>query len=339
MTRARSIGVLVMTVVAIGLLLFAGRAVWKHRQYSVTTEKVADGLYVFVGSGMNATALITDDGVVLVDTMQDGWWGPALEAALRGVTDKPVTLIINTNSHPPHSGNNWRFGGDKVEIVSHELTKSRLERLDSFKGANAKFLPRTTFRDRLSLVRGKDPIELYNFGAANTDGDVWVVFPSRRAMHIGDIVKKNDLPEISRQAGGSGIAYPVTMARAIATIKDVDLVIAGHERDDSPRPTLTWSELAAHQRQMDVLLAAVQQEMKTATSAQGVVTALSKSAAFQRFDPRRLDEAVQAIYAELLAAREHTARAPDLWHLFHAPRWLQPNVEVPRTSSMERLPV
>jgi glyoxylase-like metal-dependent hydrolase (beta-lactamase superfamily II) len=307
MSRAR-----IVTVLLVVCVLLAGVAgavlVKRHRQYTLSIHKVSEGAYVFVGSGINTTAVIADDGVILVDTLPDGWWGPALEAALRTITDKPVVAIINTNAHPGHSGNNPRFGAGTVEIVSHEATKWRLEKTARFQGENARYLPRTTFRDHLSLVRGREHIELYFFGAANTDGDAWVVFPSRRLLHIGDIVKKNDVPEYVRTFGGSGVSQPDTLARGMAALKDIDTVIVGHAYGDDPHPTMTWQELEVHRRRSDALLAAVREAMKSDRTLQEVAVMIRGSDAFKRFEPKRVDEAVEAIYTELAARRARTSR-------------------------------
>jgi glyoxylase-like metal-dependent hydrolase (beta-lactamase superfamily II) len=274
--------------------------VWLDRRLSFPNPKA------FTAEGdPNSAIIVGDDGCLVFDAQSTPAMANKVIERVRAVTDKPITTIINTNSHPGHSGNNFRFGGEGVVIVAHELTRSRLERRDHFKGANARYLPQTTFRDRLTLTRGKERIELYYFGAANTDGDVWVVFPSRRMMHIGDIVKKNDLPEIERISGGSGVAYAETMARGIAAIKDIDLVIAGHARGDA-QPTLTWAELEAHQRQAGALLAAVREAMKSANSADAVASVIRNSAAFSDYEPRSVDEAVKATYAELVTRDRST---------------------------------
>jgi len=312
MTRTRTL----VALIAIFALLVVGGLIARRARYSLTVNKVSDDLYVFVGSGMNSTALITDEGVVLVDTMQDGWWGPALEAELQSITDKPITTIINTNANASHSGNNFRFGKGTVEIVSHEATKSRLERSKRFQGANARHLPKTTFRDRLSLVRGKERIELYYFGPANTDGDTWVVFPSRRVLHLSDIVSKNDVPEYVRDFGGSGVSQPETVARGMAALKDIDTVIIGHANGDDPHPMLTWAELDVHRRRSDTLLTAVREAMKSATTAEEVAAAVRSGDAFKMYDAKRVNDAVAAIYSELAAARDRPItfrRGPDLF--------------------------
>ena len=307
MTRARTV---VLLLIVCLLAAGAAGAMWykRHLQYTLSVHKVAEGAYVIVGSGINTTAVVADEGVILVDTLPDGWWGPALESALRSITDKPVIAIINTNAHPGHSGNNPRFGLGTVEILSHEATKWRLEKTERFQGENARYLPKTTFRDRLSLVRGKERIELYYFGAANTDGDIWVVFPSRRLLHVGDIVKKNDVPEYVRGFGGSGVAQPDTLARGMAALKDIDTVVVGHAYGDDPHPTMTWSELDLHRRRSDALLAAVREAMKSDRTLEEVAVIIRSSDAFKDFEPKRVNEAVEAIYSELAARRNRTSR-------------------------------
>jgi cyclase len=296
---------LLVAVVVIGAILTTGLYV-RSLQYIVQTHKLADGVYVFHATGMNAMAVVTDDGVILVDTMKEGWWGRRLEAALRGVTDKQVTTIINTNSHPPHSGNNFRFAKEGVLVIAHEQTRSRLQGRANFQGSRASHLPQKTFRDRLSLTRGKERIDLYNFGAANTDGDAWVVFPSRRIMHVGDLIKIDEMHEITPEAGGSGVAYAGTMAQAIATIKDVDLVVAGHIRNGEARPILTWSQLGLYRSNAAELAEAVREAMTSADSADAVVSLIHADALFSHYRPHDVAAAVRATYAELTAARRST---------------------------------
>jgi cyclase len=293
--------------------IVAGFLVWHAQRYSVTMEKLADNLYVIVGSGMNVTALVTDDGVVLVDTMPDGWWGPAALAKLRTVTDQPITTIINTNSHPAHSGNNVLFGATAVDVVAQENTSPRMKLLDAFKGVNAKFLPRKTFRDKMSFVRGQTEIDLYYFGAANTNGDAWVVFPSLHTMNLGDIVTKGDIPEYVRIAGGSGVTQPDTLARALATIKNVDTIVVGHTRGDYySKPTITWQELEAQQRLSVELLAAVRHAMLNGRSIAEVIASVRATDAFKQYDATRVAAAVRAIYDELNVDREDATAFPGV---------------------------
>jgi glyoxylase-like metal-dependent hydrolase (beta-lactamase superfamily II) len=225
-------------------------------------EQLEDNLYLIgtgsaVGpafAGGNTAVLVAETGVVVVDTKLAGF-GQAMIEKIRSVTAKPVTMIINTHTHNDHTGSNPEFPAT-VEFVAHENTRANLSKstctpvtnCDAFKGENARFLPRTTFKDKRSLLSGKDRIDLYHFGVGHTHGDTFVVFPTLRIMHAGDMFPWKDSPFLDRGNGGSGVAFPATLARAVSGIKNVDTVIGGHLR---PTP---WGEFAEYQRfNQDVL--------------------------------------------------------------------------------------
>jgi cyclase len=199
-------------------------------------EKVKDNLYVITGSsaentdafsGGNTAVFITDAGVTLVDTKLPGW-GPSILRHVKSVTNKPVTRIINTHTHGDHTGSNAAFMGASVESVVQQNTKANMARMDDFKGVNAKFLPNRTYKDRLTLGSGKDQIDLYYFGRGHTNGDTFVVFKALRTMHVGDIFAWKALPYVDPDNGGSVVEQPETLAKAAATVKDVDTIINGH---------------------------------------------------------------------------------------------------------------
>lgn len=204
-------------------------------------QKIKDNLYMITGSedlnafsGGNTAVFITETGVVLVDTKLPGW-GPTILERIKTVTNKPVTTIINTHSHNDHSGSNEFFGAT-VDSVVHENTKTNMVKMDEFSGPKAKFLPKRTFKEKLSIGKGKDQVDLYYFGRGHTSGDAFIVFPALRTMHAGDMFAQKMLPLIDTMNGGSAIAYPQTLAKAAAGIKNVDTVIPGH------RPTTSWDE-------------------------------------------------------------------------------------------------
>jgi glyoxylase-like metal-dependent hydrolase (beta-lactamase superfamily II) len=188
-------------------------------------QKIKDNLYMLTGGGGNTAAFITDSGVVVVDTKLEGW-GQAILDKIKTVTDKPVTMIINTHTHGDHTGSNEFFGS--VDIVAQDNTKANMERMDAFKGDKSRFLPDKTFKDTMTLFRGKDQMDLYYFGPGHTNGDAWIVFKSLRVMHAGDMFAWKSTPIIDTFNGGSAVNYGKTLAKAASTIKDVDTIITGH---------------------------------------------------------------------------------------------------------------
>jgi cyclase len=207
-------------------------------------EKVKDNLYIISGSGAenqetfsggNVAVFITDAGVTLVDTKLPGF-GPTILERIKTVTNKPVTRIINTHTHGDHTGGNGSLGAS-VESIVHENTRTNMTKMQEFGGANAKFLPKRTYKDKLTLGSGKDQIDLYYFGRGHTNGDTFVVFPALRTMHVGDMFAWKALPYVDTDNGGSVVEQPETLAKVVASVKNVDTIINGHI------PVGAWNDL------------------------------------------------------------------------------------------------
>ena len=206
-------------------------------QTAIQVDKIRDNLYVLRGGGGNTAAFITADGVVLVDTKLAGWGKPILDK-LKEITDKPVTTIINTHTHFDHVSGNVEFPAT-VEVVTHQNTAKLMremrpvtggpEQKDVFKENNGRGLPNRTFKDRMTIGRGAERVELYYFGRAHTGGDTWVVFPALRVLHTGDVFAIKAIPIIDANNDGSGVEYPKTIAKA-AALPNIDTVITGHNR-------------------------------------------------------------------------------------------------------------
>jgi cyclase len=214
-------------IVVVGLAV-AGAAAQQQRPRIPPTgaiKKVRDNLYVIPGAGGNTTVFVTQGGVVLVDTKLPNNGEPILNQ-VRTVTDKPVSMIVNTHSHPDHIGSNDYFPAS-VEVVTHENTRKWMA-ANPRVASNPAAMPDRTFTDRMTLGSGDDRIELYYFGPGHTNGDAFVVFPALRAMCAGDMFAWKMAPLIDPMAGGSVLALPDTLEKAVNTIPNVETVIEGH---------------------------------------------------------------------------------------------------------------
>jgi cyclase len=202
-------------------------------------EKLTDNVYRILNTGANCAAFITENsGVVLVETGYPGWT-PEILDKLKTVTNKPVTIVISTHTHLDHTGSNVELGmAQNVEFVAHENTKANLARekcaavggCQNFQGENAKYLPKKTFKDRMTLLGGNERIELSYYGRGHTNGDIVVVFPALRLAHVGDLFAWHGVPRVMTEDGGSVIEFPETLTKAQAAIKNVDTIITGHTR-------------------------------------------------------------------------------------------------------------
>ena len=266
-------------------------------------QRVKDNLYVIAGSdptdrskftGGNVGVFVTDAGVVVVDTKLANY-GQGIVDQVKSVTNRPITTIINTHTHGDHTGSNEFFPAS-VDIVAHENTKTNMMKMDAFKGDKAKFLPKRTYRDKLTLGSGKDRVDLYYFGAGHTNGDTFVVYPALRTLQTGDMFAWHDAPFLDAGNGGSGVAFPETLSKAIAGIKDIDTVIPGHS------PVTTPQDLQEFQRYTAELLTVTRtaiQGGKSLDDATAAATAMT--AKYKGYKTERVKAAVEVIANELKA--------------------------------------
>ncbi len=219
--------------VVLGMLLALGALVAVKAQPPaadapkvIEVEKVKDNLYVLRGGGGNTAVFVTANGVVVVDAKNPGWGQPILDK-IKTLTPKPVTMLINTHTHGDHVSGNVEFPAT-IDFVAQENTKANMEKMPIFKEHNGVGMTKRTFKDKMTLGKGADQIDLYYFGPGHTNGDAIVVFPALRTMHAGDLFQAKALPLVDGDNGGSVLHYPETLNKAYAGIKGVDSIINGH---------------------------------------------------------------------------------------------------------------
>jgi cyclase len=188
------------------------------------------------GGGGNTAVFITANGVTVVDAKNPGWGRPILDK-IKTLTPKPVTTLINTHTHGDHVSGNVEFPAS-VDFVAQENTKVNMEKMPIFKEHNGVGLPKRTFKDKLTIGKGADQVDLYYFGPGHTNGDAFVVFPALRIMHAGDIFASKAVPLIDGANGGSMLHISETLMKAHDGIRNVDTIINGH----TPAQT-TWADL------------------------------------------------------------------------------------------------
>ena len=303
----------VLSLVSLVAIATGGQA-QEPKTVRIDTLSVMDTLYHLSGGGANSLALIDEinGGVVLIDTKRPGW-GQAVRDALDGVTDLPVTTIINTHAHPDHAGSNGEFGSAAL-IVAHENTKANLARMDLYSGANAVALPTKTFADRFSLLEDIDRIELYHFGPAHTDGDIIVVFPAKGVAYLGGLFPSKATPVIDRQNGGSGVAFPDTLAKAVAGIPGVSRVITGHgeapvtyagrgrRETGADRPWsgfMTWEDLEEYADFNRDFLAATEEAYQAGLTVDEAVATLELPERYRDYGMEHARANIETIYDEL----------------------------------------
>ena len=271
----------------------------------VEVEKLKDNLFVLRGGGGNTAVFVTATGVVVVDTKNPGWGTPLLDK-IKELTPKPVTHIINTHTHGDHVSGNVEFPAT-VEVVTHVNTAANMKEMRAVTGNkppenniftvnNGRGLPKRTFTDRLSIGKGPDQIDLYYFGRGHTNGDAWIVFPSLRVVHAGDIFSGKNVPLLDANNGGTGVEIGDTLAKAAAGLKNVDAIITGHSTQ------MTMADLREYAEFNREFAAAVREGKKAGRSIDEIAkswTIPAKYTGYAAPAEARLRANVEVVYNEI----------------------------------------
>jgi cyclase len=302
MKRSIVLGVLVLAGV-VSLLAAARQQAEGPKVLEVT--KLKDNLFVLKGGGGNTAVFIMSDGVTVVDAKNPGWGQPILDK-IKELTNKPVVRLINTHTHADHVSGNVEFPAT-IDIVTQENTKANMEKMvaptgfpaatsNIFKEHGGRGMPKRTFKDRMTIGKGDDRIELYYFGRAHTNGDAWVFFPTLRVIHAADVFSGKNLPLLDANNGGSGVAIPDTLQKAYDTVKDVDVIITGHSTEMTPADLKEYADFNRD------FLNDMREAKKAGKSVDDVAASWkipAKYAGYTMGQPGRLKSNVQVIYDEL----------------------------------------
>src|ERR687896_311086 len=95
-----------------------------------TIEKIRllkPDLYMITGGGANTLVRVTKEGLIVVDTKNPGDenYNRVMEE-IRSVSRLPVRIVINTQHHPDHVGNNQKFIDAGAQVIALEALKTHM---------------------------------------------------------------------------------------------------------------------------------------------------------------------------------------------------------------------
>ena len=188
----------------------------------------------------------------------------------------------------------------RLEIRLRPISKFVPPSQTIFQANNGRGLPTRTFKDKLTLFKGSDEVDVYFFGRGNTNGDTWVLFPSLRMVCAGDVFSGKNIPLFDANNGGSAVAMADSLQKAYDTFKNkADMIITGHS---TPMTMNDLKEYVDFNRQF---LNDVKAAKKAGKSIDEVATTWkipAKYAGYAAPDPARLKNNVRLAYAELEGA-------------------------------------
>jgi len=163
-------------------------------------KKLADGVYVHTGKGFdsNSGIIITDEGVIVVDTGQNAIESRLVMEAVKKLPPLPVRLVIDTEPHADHTTGHFVFpqavvvaaaGGGESMRGANAAAPNRIEQARAsspeMKAAleGYKFItPHIEYRDRMSITLGGRTVELMYMKGVHSESDSAVWLPRERVV-------------------------------------------------------------------------------------------------------------------------------------------------------------
>src|SRR4030095_14894991 len=227
-------------------------------------KKVGDGVYGAIAAtrykvNCNAAVIMTDDGIIVVDSHSKPSASRAMYQQIQGITKKPVIKVINTHFHWDHWQGNESYAATnpKLEIIASERTKENLTKPDAGVGgvpyiekqiralpgeidklkddilqeaesfrqelkSRKPALPTRTVATTLTLKENGREIQLHVLGRGHTNGDLYTYLPKEKVIATGDALI-DWMPFLND-------GYPEDWVQTLGAVEKLDFahIIPGH---------------------------------------------------------------------------------------------------------------
>jgi len=235
-----------VTLAAGIVIACAGAAAGTPADSTIKTTRLTDKVWLLStdqGSyTTNTIAFVGDDGLLLVDTQDEGD-AAALKSAVERFGKGLPKYIINTHRHIEHIGGNAIFGDDPV-VIAHELVPAKLRSghylFSEFPRAT---FPDITTADSLSLYFNGERIRIIAMGGAHDDNEVIVHFTGSRVVHISSLVNGFNFPSVD--SDGDVLQFAPVIRRAMSLLPRDVIIVSGHNRVGK------WEDLGPYLEMLD----------------------------------------------------------------------------------------
>jgi cyclase len=215
-------------------------------------HKIKDGIYTFAPDQATTTCsfVITEAGVVMIDSCNSPLDSRRMVAAIKKVTDKPVMFLIDTETHADHTANHFIFS-PPATVINHEgagegmrkeYNPKRAETLAAKSSELRTALqgykmipPNIEYKDKMTLNLGERTFELIYLKNVHSFADTAVWMPKERVLFASSAANVRTF---------INLRPTVVLPDVIASYKlmkslNPEVVIAGHGQ---PTTTIIFDE-------------------------------------------------------------------------------------------------
>jgi len=206
-------------------------------------KKFKDGIYVYVGKNLNSNCgiVLTQDGVVLIDSGHSPTDSRAIAAAVKKLTALPIRYLIDTEPHPDHTTGHFVFAPPAL-IIAHQGAAESMRgrerdtpgRIEKLAGTSPEIrsalqgyrfvTPQVEYRDKMTLNVGERTFELFFQKNVHSEADTAVWLPKERVLFSASGIVVNQFNVLRPSVTIPDILAAAKMMKAL----NPEFVIPGH---------------------------------------------------------------------------------------------------------------
>jgi len=203
-------------------------------------KKIKDGIFLYKGKGSesNCAIILTEDGVVLIDSGNSPTDSVAVMQALKKLTDKPVRFLINTEPHADHTTGHFVFSPAAVIVAAAGAGDSMRKAYDAERvkkmmadpeiGPAAKgyrqIVPHVEYQDKMTLASGERAFQLFYLKNVHSEADSAIWLPKERVLFAAASVGVKRFNNLRPFVSIPDTLAAIKMMRALGP----EVVIPGH---------------------------------------------------------------------------------------------------------------
>jgi glyoxylase-like metal-dependent hydrolase (beta-lactamase superfamily II) len=172
--------------------------------------------------------------------------GDKIKAAIAKVSDKRITLIINTHAHADHFGANEALAKSGATIVAHDNLRERMAK--GFTAFNQAIppsppaaLPTVTYADAMTIHFAGETVQLFHPPNAHTDSDTLVHFKRANVIHASGTIGGDGGYVFFDMSTGGSLAGTIVAEDKMLSLADDKTRIVADEGEPASTATLKAS--------------------------------------------------------------------------------------------------
>lgn len=261
-----------LLILTVSILFFAANA--QNKEVKITIDPLSDHIYMLTGQGGNIGVFKNEKGLFIIDD-QFARLSDKILTNLKTISNKPVTMVINTHYHGDHTGGNENMANQGATIFAQKNVRSRMEKRQHQKGrVIPSSLPVITFNEGLQLYFKDENVKAFHVHNAHTDGDALIYFVNGNILHMGDTFFNGRYPYIDLKSGGSIKGYIKASEKALLIANDDTKIIPGHGK------LATKKDLEIFLKMLKEITNGIQKEIEAGKSEEDITKNTSLTATY-----------------------------------------------------------